>query len=116
MDAGNAEVLRTLSELASKKRQGTKSRDFGERLGSEGYGDLMLAPSSLAGATLGRGDLDAWTQGGRERDKGVSAGVGAYRQAPGALIGVNRVERDRRQRGASVTERDSGGARRRSGS
>src|SRR5271166_3930324 len=46
-----------LRRPASKKRQGTKSRDVGERLGSEGYGDLMLAPRSLAGATLGRGDL-----------------------------------------------------------
>jgi len=85
LDAGNAEVLRTLSELASKKRQGTKSRDFGERLGSEGYGDLMLAPSSLAGATLGRGDLDAWTQGGRERDKGVSTGAGCIDRGDGCI-------------------------------
>src|SRR5271166_3175067 len=42
--------------------------------------------------------------------------LGAYRRAPGALIAVNRVERGRRQRGASATERERGGARRRSGS
>src|SRR5271166_2014714 len=32
--------------------------------------------------------------------------LGAYRRAPGALIAVNRDERDRRQRGASATERE----------
>jgi hypothetical protein len=51
-----------LSEPASKKRQGTKSREVGQRLGSERYGDLMLGPSSVVGATLGRRDLDACTQ------------------------------------------------------
>jgi len=40
LDAGNSETLHTLSGPASKKRQGTKSRD-GHRLGSERYGDYM---------------------------------------------------------------------------
>jgi hypothetical protein len=39
LDAGNSETLRTLSGPASKKRQGTKSREVGHRLGSERYGD-----------------------------------------------------------------------------
>ena len=52
-----------LSRPASKKRQGTKSREVGQRLGSERYGDLRLAPSSLVGVTLGRRDLHACTQG-----------------------------------------------------
>ena len=52
-----------LRRPASKKRQGTKSREVGQRLGSERYGDLRLAPSSLVGATLGRRDLHACTQG-----------------------------------------------------
>ena len=44
------------------------------------------------------------------------AGFEGYQRAPGALIAINRVERDRRRRGAGATERESGGARRRSGS
>jgi hypothetical protein len=52
-----------LRRPASKKRQGTKSREAWERLGGERYGDFRLAPSSLGGATLGRRCLDACTQG-----------------------------------------------------
>ena len=63
LDAGNNEALRTLSCQASKKRQGTKSREVGPRLGSERYGDLMSAPTSMAGATLARGDLAVCAQG-----------------------------------------------------
>jgi hypothetical protein len=33
-------------------RQGTKSREVGLRLGSERYGDLMPAPTSMVDATL----------------------------------------------------------------
>jgi len=55
-------VLRALSEPASKKRQGTKSREVGQRLGVERYGELMLAPSSIAGATPGRRELHACRQ------------------------------------------------------
>ena len=47
LDAGNNEGLGTLSQQASKKRQGTKSREVGLRLGSEGYGDLMSAPTFM---------------------------------------------------------------------
>src|SRR5271165_1974405 len=64
-----------LRRPASKKRQGTKSREVGSRLGSERYGDLMLAASSLVGARLGRRDLRAWMQSGLERGKGVSTGA-----------------------------------------
>jgi hypothetical protein len=42
--------------------------------------------------------------GGRESEKASRGALGAYQGAPGALIAVNRVERDRRQRGASATE------------
>ena len=43
---------------ASKKRQGTKSREVWRRLGGERYGDLILAPAMMVGAKLARGDLD----------------------------------------------------------
>jgi hypothetical protein len=54
LDAGNNETLHTLSDPASKKRQGTKSRAVGQRLGSERYGDLMLAPTWMVRATRAR--------------------------------------------------------------
>ena len=38
-------AIHALWRPASKKRQGTKSREVGHWLGSERYGDLMLAPS-----------------------------------------------------------------------
>jgi hypothetical protein len=43
--------LRTLNWPASKKRQGTKSREVWHRLGSGRYGDLMSAPTSMVDAT-----------------------------------------------------------------
>jgi hypothetical protein len=42
LDAGDNETLRTLYWPAFKKRQGTKSREVGHRLGSERYGDLNV--------------------------------------------------------------------------
>ena len=47
MDAGNDETFRTLNWPASKKRQGTKSREVGHWPGSGRYEDLMRAPSSM---------------------------------------------------------------------
>jgi hypothetical protein len=84
LDAGNSETLRTLSGPASKKRQGTKSREVGHRLGSERYGDLMPAPTSMVDATLVGCELHVCTQarsgacdrhlgGGSERIDGRSA-------------------------------------------
>jgi hypothetical protein len=51
-DAGNNEGLGTPSSQASKKRQGTKSREVAPRLGSERYGDLMSEARLMAGETL----------------------------------------------------------------
>jgi hypothetical protein len=62
LDAGNSATLRTLSGPASKKRQGTKSREVGHRLGSERYGDLMAAPSSMVGVTLAECELHVCPQ------------------------------------------------------
>ena len=43
LDAGGINPFRTLGRPASKKRQGTKSREAGQRLGGERYGDFRLA-------------------------------------------------------------------------
>ena len=58
LDAGNNEGLGTLSSQASKKRQGTKSREVGPQLGSERYGDLMSAPRLMVVETLPGSDRD----------------------------------------------------------
>src|SRR5450755_1157533 len=44
--------LHALWRPASKKRQGTKSREVGHRRCSGRYGDLMAAPSSMVDVTL----------------------------------------------------------------
>jgi hypothetical protein len=61
---------RTLSEPASKKRQGTKSRESWRRLGSERYGDLIFALATMVGAKLAPGDLDGCVRGGLEACNG----------------------------------------------
>jgi hypothetical protein len=52
LDAGNDEWLLALGRPASKKRQGTKSREVGHRLSSEHYGDLILTQAVMVGAML----------------------------------------------------------------
>ena len=52
LDAGNDKTLHRLNWPASKKRQGTKSREVGHLLSSERYGDLMPAPSSMIDVML----------------------------------------------------------------
>jgi hypothetical protein len=47
---------------ATEKRQGTKSREVGQRRCSEHYGDLMLALVSMVGARLARRELGICTQ------------------------------------------------------
>ncbi len=55
------EAIHALRRPASEKRQGTKSREVGHWLGSERYGDLMLAPISMMGGTPARRHLDVCT-------------------------------------------------------
>ena len=74
LDAGNDETLRTLSEPASKKRQGTKSREVGHRLSNERYEDCMSAPLSMVSATRARGDVMSAYRGTEESAVGISAG------------------------------------------
>src|ERR1700739_808147 len=57
LDAGNNETFRTLRGPASKKRQGTKSREVGHRPSSGRYEDSMPAPLSMVSATRARGDV-----------------------------------------------------------
>jgi hypothetical protein len=45
LDAGNDEASGGVSRPASKKRQGTKSREVGHWRSNGRYGDLMVAPN-----------------------------------------------------------------------
>src|ERR1700739_4658835 len=57
LDAGNNETFRTLRGPASKKRQGTKSREVGHRPSSGRYEDSMPAPLSAVSAPRARRDV-----------------------------------------------------------
>jgi hypothetical protein len=46
-----------LGRPASKKRQGTKSREVWRRLCRERYGDLIFAPAVMVGAMPAPGEL-----------------------------------------------------------
>ncbi len=56
------EAIPALMRPAAEKRQGTKSREVGTGLGSERYGDLMLAPTSMVKPTLAGCDLHVCMQ------------------------------------------------------
>ena len=51
------EAIDGLMRPATEKRQGTKSRTVGRRLGSERYGDLMLALRPIVGGLPARHHL-----------------------------------------------------------
>ena len=60
------ETSLALRRPASKKRQGTKSREVWRRLGSERYGDLIFAPCMMVGTMLAQGGLDGCAEGSLE--------------------------------------------------
>jgi hypothetical protein len=66
LDAGNDEMLLARRRPASKKRQGTKSREVRHRLSNERYGNLVLTPAVKVGAILAQGDLEGCAQGSLE--------------------------------------------------
>jgi hypothetical protein len=63
LDAGNDERRVVLRRPASKKRQGTKSREVSRRLCRERYGDLIFALAVMVGAMLASGDLHGRAEG-----------------------------------------------------
>src|ERR1700730_15443680 len=85
------ETLGTPSWPASKKRQGTKSREVGHRRSNRRYGDLMPAQSSGVDATLSGCDLRVGMLA-RSRACNGNLGVqlGADQRALGILIAVIR--------------------------
>ena len=61
-----------LRRPASKKRQGTKSREVWGRVGSQRYGDLIFASIMTVGAKLAPGELDRVRKGSWKRAMGIS--------------------------------------------
>jgi hypothetical protein len=59
-----------LGRPASKKRQGTKSREVWRRRCRERYGDLIFAPAVMVGAMRASGDLHGCAQGSLEACSG----------------------------------------------
>jgi hypothetical protein len=57
---------------ASKKRQGTKSREVWGRVGSQRYGDLIFASIMTVGGKLAPGDLDRVRKGSWKRAMEIS--------------------------------------------
>jgi hypothetical protein len=55
-----------LGRSASKKRQGTKSREVWRRLCRERYGDLIFAPVVMVGAMPSPSDMHGYAQGNLE--------------------------------------------------
>jgi hypothetical protein len=72
LDAVNDERCIALGRAASKKRQGTKSREVWRRPGSDRYGDLIFAPTVMV-AMPAQGDLDWCAQ---ERLEGCNGYLG----------------------------------------
>jgi hypothetical protein len=75
LDAGDTKPLHTLGEPASKKRQGTKSREAGPRLGVERYGDFRLAVDSMEARHWGGATWMRARGGGRKSGRSVRTGV-----------------------------------------
>ena len=111
----HAGITRGATGSDDRRSKSAKARSRGEvwrRAGSQRYGDLIFAPVMAVGPKVARGDPDkVW-----RRATGI-AGL-----ARRVSTGDRRVdwrgcgEKDRRQLGASATERESGGADRRAGS
>ena len=115
LDAGGTEAVHTRGGPASKKRQGTKSREAAQRLVGERYGDFRLGPHSMGAGIAATRPACLHAAAGESAKEASRADFEGRQRAPGALIAMNGVERDRRRRGASAMDRE-GGADRPSGS
>jgi hypothetical protein len=103
---------RVVHQVEFHKRRAAKAVDEHQRVaadpsakiacnGRERYGNLKLAPGSLVGATLGRGDLHASRRGGRESEKGISVGAWSVSTGAGCI--------DRRVSGREISTNRSAG-------
>jgi hypothetical protein len=93
---------------ASRRPKSARARSRGQpgrRLGVERYGDFRVTAHSLEAGHRGEATRMPACGSGRGSGRSVPAGSEGYRRAPSGWIARNRVERDRRRRGASARER-----------
>src|SRR6476620_1295978 len=100
LDAGNNETLRTLSEPASKKRQGTKSQAVGRWLAASAMGIMCRCRARWWAGREHDATCMSARAGGRESAEGISAGAWSASTGDRRTDGCDWVERDRRRRGA----------------
>ena len=89
---------------------------FGRRAAAQRYGDLIVAPVMVVGAELASGDLGKVWRGAWKRAMGIAVVARSVSTGDRLVDWRGCAKRERRQRGAGATERESGGADRRSGS
>src|SRR5205823_661102 len=106
LDAGNNEALGSLSCQASKKRQGTKSREVGHRLGSERYGGFDVSAELDGGRDTARKRPGCVDRRGEEPAMGISASARSASAGARSIDRRDRVERDHCRRRASASERE----------
>ena len=114
-----AGVTRGATCSGGRRPKSARARSRGEVWaagGSQRYGDLIFALVMVAGAKLAPGDLARVWRGAWRRATGIAGVAGSVSTGDRLVDWRGCGERDRRQRGASATERESGGADRRSGS
>jgi len=108
LDAGITSGATCSGGRRPKSARARSRGKFGGRAGGRRYGDLIVAPVTMVGAKLARGDRDRVRCAAWKRATGI-AGVAWSPSTRGRLVDWRgRGERDRRQRGASATERESG--------
>src|SRR5271166_2845394 len=89
---------------------------FGRRAAAQRYGDLIVALVMVVGAELASGDLGKVWRGAWKRAMGIAVVARSVSTGDRLVDWRGCAKRDRRQRGAGATERESGCADRRSGS
>jgi hypothetical protein len=102
-----------------RRPKSAKARSRGEVWAAgcnQRYGDLIFTPVMVVGGELAPGDLDRVWSGPGSAQQGSRWWRGAYQRGGRLVDWRDCAESDRRQRGASATERESGGAHGRSGS
>jgi hypothetical protein len=112
----NGETFPAFRWPASKKRQGTKSREVGHRLASGCYGDLNFPPVPMVCAMATQRERNGCARVVWESGSGLLVGARSATTNGQRIAGRSRGDGDRRQRAASSVKRENRNADRRSGS
>ncbi len=108
LDAGITSGASCSGGRRPKSARARSRGKFGRRAGGRRYGDLIVAPVMMVGAKLARGDLDSVGSGAWKRAMRISVVAWSISTGDRFVDWRGWAERDRRQRGASATEREMG--------